>query len=99
MIKVPVVNREDYTMYLELFEGMLWFHTDIRKWTPEVKKNYLKDLQTLQYLVAMPLAALVEEENIKLAKFGKSIGWIKINQLNINDKKYDVYTRRETWAV
>lgn len=86
-------------MYLELFEGMLWFHTDIRKWTPEVKKNYLKDLQTLQYLVAMPLAALVEEENIKLAKFGKSIGWIKINQLNINDKKYDVYTRRETWAV
>lgn len=99
MIKVPVVNRLDYTMYLEPCADMLWFHTDVRNWTPEVKKNYLKDLQTLQYLVAIPLAALVEEDNIKLAKFGKSTGWLKINQLNINDKKYDVYTRRETWAV
>jgi hypothetical protein len=99
MIKVPVVNRAEYTMYLEPCEGMLWFHTDVHKWTPEVKKNYLKDLQTLQYLVAIPLAALVEEDNIKLAKFGKSIGWIKINQLNVNDKKYDVYTRSETWVA
>ena len=99
MIKVPVVNRLDYTMYLEPCADMLWFHTDVRKWTPEVKKEYLKDLQTLQYLVSIPLAALVEEDNIKLAKFGKSTGWIKINQLNMNNKKYDVYTRRETWAV
>ena len=99
MIKVPVVNRVDYTMYLEPCADMLWFHTDVRKWTPEVKKEYLKDLQTLQYLVSVPLAALVDEDNIKLAKFGKSTGWIKINQLYMNDKKYDVYTRRETWAV
>ena len=47
----------------------------------------------------MPLAALVEEHNVKLAKFGRSIGWIKINQLNVNDKKYDVYTRSETWVA
>jgi hypothetical protein len=86
-------------MYLELYEGMLWFHTDVHKWTPEVKKEYLKDLDLLQHLVAMPLAALVEEDNLKLAKFGRSIGWIKINQLNVNDKKYDVYTRSETWVA
>jgi len=99
MVKVPVVNRLDYTMYLEPCADMLWFHTDVRKWTPEVKKEYLKDLKTLQSLVAIPLAALVEKDNIKLAKFGKSIGWIKINQLNMNDKKYDVYTRSETWVI
>jgi hypothetical protein len=99
MIKVPVVNRVDYTMYLEPCADMLWFHTDVRKWTPEIKKEYLKDLETLQSLVAIPLAALVEENNIKLAKFGRSIGWIKINQLNVNDKKYDVYTRSETWVT
>jgi hypothetical protein len=99
MVKVPVVNRLDYTMYLEPCADMLWFHTDVRKWTPEVKKEYLKDLKTLQSLVAIPLAALVEKDNIKLAKFGKSIGWIKINQLNVNDKKYDVYTRSETWVA
>jgi hypothetical protein len=86
-------------MYLEPCADMLWFHTDVHRWTPEVKKNYLKDLDLLQHLVAIPLAALVEEDNIKLAKFGKSIGWIKINQLNVNDKKYDVYTRSETWVA
>jgi len=99
LIKVPVVNRIDYIMYLELCQGMLWFHTDIHRWTPEVKKQYLKDLDLLQHLVGNPLVALVEEDNIKLAKFGKSIGWIKINQLNVNDKKYDVYTRSETWVA
>ena len=99
MSKVPVVNRTDYTMYLEPCQGMLWFHTDIHRWTPEVKKQYLKDLDLLQHLVGNPLVALVEEDNIKLAKFGKSIGWIKINQLNVNDKKYDVYTRSETWVA
>lgn len=99
MIKVPVVNREHYTMYLELYEGMLWFHTDVRKWTPVIKTKYLEDLNLLQYLTDIPLAALVDIENSKLAKFGISTGWLKINQLNINDKKYDVYTRSETWVA
>jgi hypothetical protein len=99
MIKVPVVNRINYTMYLEPCQGMLWFHTDVYKWTSAVKKEYLKDLELLQYLVSIPLVALVEEDNIKLAKFGNSTGWNKMNQLNINNKKYDVYTRSKTWVA
>jgi hypothetical protein len=93
MIKIPVVNREYYTMYLELFEGMLWFHTDVRKWNKEVKVKYLEDLNLLQYLTNVPLVALVDVDNKKLAKFGRSTGWYKINELLINEKKYDVYTR------
>ena len=73
--KVPVVVRNDYVMYLEFFAGMNWFHTDVFKWTPKVKKKYLEDLNLLQYLVGTPLVALVEEDNTKLAKFGKSTGW------------------------
>ena len=93
MVKVPVVNRRDYTMYLELYSNMLWFHTDIFKWTPEVKKVYIKDLEALQHLVTVPLVALVEETDKKLAKFGESTGWSKFNKLTLNDTKYDVYTR------
>ena len=99
MIKVPVVNKADYTMYLELYEGMLWFHTDVRRWTSTVKAKYLEDLNLLQYLVEVPIAALVEVTNIKLAKFGKSTGWYKINELTVNEKKYDVYTRSKTWVA
>jgi hypothetical protein len=72
---------------------MLWFHTDIFKWTPEVKKEYLKDLDVLQNLVTVPLVALVEETDKKLAKFGLSTGWTKFNKLTLNEIKYDVYTR------
>ena len=96
MIKVPVVNRQDYTMYLELYEGMLWFHTDVHRWNREVKKKYLEDLDLLQYLVTVPLVALVDDD--KLAKFGKVTGWYKINELTVNDKKYDVYTRSKSWV-
>ena len=93
MIKVPVVNRVDYTMYLELYEGMLWFHTDVHKWTSTVKTKYLKDLDLLQDLVGVPLVALVNIDNIKLAKFGKSTGWSKFSKVMFNNIEYDVFTR------
>lgn len=79
MVKTPVVVRDDYTMYLEFSYGLLWFHTDVRKWSSNIKKKFLEDLNLLQYLVGNPLVALVEEDNTKLAKFGKSTGW-KIEQ-------------------
>ncbi len=98
MVKVPVVNRRDYTMYLELYDNMLWFHTDVFKWTPEVKKEYLKDLDVLQNLVTVPLVALVEETDKKLSKFGISTGWTKFHKLTLNEIKYDVYTRSKEWV-
>lgn len=94
MIKVPVVNRTDYTMYLESYAGMLWFHTDVHKWSSEVKTKYLEDLNLLQHLVGMPLVALVEEDNKKLAKFGKVTGWQMFDKLNLDNGKVGyVYTR------
>jgi hypothetical protein len=93
-MKVPVVNRTDYTMYLESYADMLWFHTDVRKWSSEVKTRFLEDLNLLQYLVDVPLVALVEEDNKKLAKFGEVTGWKVIDQMNLNNGKVGyVYTR------
>jgi hypothetical protein len=93
MAKVPIVNRLDYTMYLEFYADMLWFHTDVRRWTPEVKKQYLEDLDLLQYLVAIPIVALVVKDNVKLAKFGAVTGWNKFNKVIFNNIEYDVFTR------
>ena len=92
-MKVPVVLREDYTMSLELFEGMLWFHSDVHRWTPVVKTKYLEDLNLLQYLVNIPLVALVSETNTKLAKFGEVTGWKKFDKVVFNNVKYDIYSR------
>ena len=93
-VKTPVVNRQDYIMYLENFAGMLWFHTDVHKWSSKVKTKYIEDLNLLQYLVNVPLVALVEEDNKKLAKFGEVTGWSIIDKMNLNNGKVGlVYAR------
>lgn len=92
-MKVPVVLRQDYTMSLELFEGMLWFHSDVLKWTSTVKQKYITDLNLLQHLVSVPLVALVAETNTKLAKFGEVTGWKKFDKVVFNEVKYDIYSR------
>ena len=98
-MKVPVVLRDDYTMYLELHDAALWFHTDVHKWSQEIKKKYLEDLNLLQYLTNVPLLALVEEENTKLAKFGRLTGWNILKHIEVNQKKYTIFIRSKTWAV
>jgi hypothetical protein len=81
-------------MFLEFFAGMHWFHTDVFNWTPTVKKKYLEDLNLLQYLVNVPIVALVEEENKKLSKFGEVTGWSIIDKMNLNNGKVGyVYAR------
>lgn len=93
-MKVPVVLRDDYTMYLEFFEGMLWFHTDVHKWTPEVKAKYLEDLNLLQYLINSPLLAMINKRDKKLTKFTKVIGFKYEQPFLGNDKQmYDIYSR------
>jgi len=92
--KVPVVIREDYTMLLELHDNLIWFHTDVRKWTPTVKTKYLEDLNLLQHLVSIPLLAVVENGNTKLAKFGKSIGFeFKQDFIGQDKQMYHIYSR------
>ena len=93
-MKVPVVNRPEYTMYLENFAEMLWFHTDVRKWSSKIKTKYLEDLNLLQHLVNFPIVALVQEDDKKLAKFGEVTGWEVVDQMNLNNGKVGlVYTR------
>ena len=92
--KVPVVVRREYTMALEYTSDLIWFHSDVYKWSKEIKKKYLEDLNLLQHLVGVPLVALIEEDNKKLAKFAKTIGFNKMDMLNLNNGKVGfVYAR------
>ena len=92
--KIPVVIRDDYVMFLEWFEGVHWFHTDVFKWTPKVKLKFLEDLNLLQHLVSVPLVAIAHETNTKLVKFGKSIGFeFKQDFINQDNQMYHIYSR------
>jgi hypothetical protein len=92
--KVPVVIRPDYVMYLEDFNQMLWFHTDIARWTKEIKTKYLEDLNLLQYLTGVPLMAAVEQENNKLKKFGHTLNFTHVDTTTGKDgKTYNIFSR------
>ena len=93
-VKTPVVQRQNYVMYLEFFADMHWFHTDVFKWNKEVKKQFLEDLNLLQYLVSTPLVALIEEDNTKLAKFAQKIGF-KVEQpfTGSDNEQYYIWSR------
>jgi len=93
-VKTPVVQRPEYVMYLEFFAGMHWFHTDVHKWSSKIKTKYLEDLNLLQHLVSVPLVALVEQNNTKLAKFSKTIGFeFKQDFIGQDKQMYQIYSR------
>jgi hypothetical protein len=93
-MKIPVVNREHYTIYIEYFNEMYWIHTDVYKWSSEVKKEYLKDLNSFQSLVDSPLFGMVEDWNTKLGKFGETIGFTYLKDLLGNDGNvYKIFKR------
>ena len=84
-MKTPVVLRTNYVMYLELWDNHLWFHTDIYKWTSDVKRQYKLDLEQLESLVSIPLIALISEDNLKLKKFAESFNWKEVKQIMLNN--------------
>jgi hypothetical protein len=92
--KVPVVLKPEYTMYLEDFNRMLWFHTDVYNWNKSIKSKFIKDLDVLQSLVTIPLAALVDDSNKKLIKFSRVVGFVPVETTNGADgKTYNILSR------
>lgn len=82
-------------MYLEEFGTLPWFHTDVYRWTPDIKKSFLDDLDNLQRQLPVPIIAISEATNKKLLKFGKSIGFkYEADWEDINGTLYHIYSRR-----
>jgi hypothetical protein len=91
-MKIPIVLRDNYTIYIEWFNNLVFIHTDVFKWTAEVKKNYIRDLNLLQSLLNLPLYGLVD--NDKLGKFGESIGFKFVKTVIGDDgNTYQIYLR------
>ena len=77
--------KDNYIIYFEFFNNLMWFHTDVFKWSARVKQEFLKDLQIVRGLINIPLLAFVEEENVKLNKFAKSIGMEQMQEVVSKD--------------
>lgn len=92
--KVPVIECPEYTMYLETYQKYNWFHTDVHKWTGNIKKQYIENLNTLQSELSPFIAALIREDNTKLAKFAKSIGFeYETTIKGLDNMNHHIYSR------
>lgn len=92
--KIPVIERPEYTMYLEAYHKHNWFHTDVHKWTAKIKKQYIEDLNKLQSELCPFIVALGRADNDKLIKFGKSIGFIYETTIKgLDNMNHDIYSR------
>jgi hypothetical protein len=79
-------------MYIEYAYGLLWFHTDVRKWSSSIKVKFVEDLNLLHYLTGVPIVAMVARSNTKLAKFGELTGWEKKQETILNTGELaDIY--------
>ena len=73
-MKRVVLSNDNYEMFIEMHEGCWFFHVDVYKWTPEVKKSYLEDIEKV-HQVFQPLFAIPEDTGDKMEKFGKVTGF------------------------
>jgi hypothetical protein len=74
--KVPAVQRQEYTIYLQSLEGATWAHCDVRKWTPEVRKKFTADANALYALHGGPMYAMNEPAGCeKHRKFLRLMGF------------------------
>jgi hypothetical protein len=76
-LKVPVVRRSVYTLYLEQATPRHTFiHCDVHgRWTPEVKRRLAADFETLKGLHGGPFYALHEPGDRKHTKFLAMFGF------------------------
>lgn len=92
--KVPILERPEYIMYLETYEKYNWFHTDVIKWTAEIKKKYIEDLNKLQEELSPFIVALIREDNTKLVKFAKSINFkYETTIKGLDNMNHHIYSR------
>ena len=80
--KVPVVQREDYTILLEEHETQGTFiHCNVYHWSKEIFLNLQVDYHRLIRLHGGPIHALHDSRDRKHEKFLKLFGFTKAEEL------------------
>ena len=68
-MKVPVIEDDNFTLYLEVYEGLLYIHCDVRKWAKSTKKKMKVALDSLLKKHDQPIFAAQIDNDNKHRKF------------------------------
>ena len=56
-MKTPVVLKDDYSIYYELYEGLIFVHSDVYKWNKKVMTSFLQDANDIVKPLNTPVYA------------------------------------------
>lgn len=73
--KVPVIEKQNFVIYLEDDQGFLFIHCDCDGWSKDVKNELLIDLKALMEVVNKEIYAIHEIDDVKHRKFLKICGF------------------------
>jgi hypothetical protein len=68
-LKVPVVVRDDYTIYLERFADRTWGHVDFRRWSASSLRAFVADVKMLAQLQGASLLVTHYPSDVRHGKF------------------------------
>jgi hypothetical protein len=95
-MKIPVITTDDFIIYLEDNEGIVFIHCDVlRKWNKKVKQKLLKSFDVLTKEWNRELYALHTPNDSKHEKFLKMFKFKYLTSIKGKDQSdYDIYVWR-----
>lgn len=74
-MKTPVLQAEDYVVYVEIVQGLTFIHMDVFKWTKRVKEEFLHNWLSWASQQSRPLYAMPFIDNAKMDKWCSLCGF------------------------
>lgn len=91
--KVSVIDKPEYRVYFERYQGLIWIHCDIIKWSTGIAKRLRKDWDYVFNLYNSPIYALNEPHGCKRhKKFMEMMGFRYFGTVEADVVRY-VYRR------
>ena len=99
-MKLPVVKENEFTIYLEEYEGNTFIHCDINtNWNKKVKNKLKIKFKEMTKLYRQNLYANHPKGDEKHKKFLKMFGFEYLNSfLGKDNNNYDIYIWRNLWV-
>lgn len=73
-LKVPVVARADYTIWLERFADRTWGHVVFRRWSAHALRRFRDDAKLLVEMQGEPILVTHRPDDARHAKFLRLAG-------------------------
>jgi hypothetical protein len=97
MVKTPVVIKEDYIIYFEYVQGIIFAHCDFFNWNKTSRDNFLHDWNTIKSIHGQPIMAMRQHtQGNKFLKFLKLSGFRYYESvIDLEGNQVDFYITNE----